>query len=817
MPAPSPPIGLKNQCSVIFNNVLYIYSPDAFQSIELKEDAQWEEHTNGVAVAGAQCVLGGVDGDNTKRALYVVGGTANATNTDFSGFQRFTFDDKKWSTIDLVVSVTKDRVRHGANYIPSTNTIVLYGGSSVPGYEGASSETFAIDLKEPYNVEAYDSKAPPTSRPFVMPWGDDSVVMVGGSDTNNKVFTFTTAGGWAEFATELPDSLPDASVAQAAMYTLQDGSKILQVFQLGQDPIQVTTNVLLNPGAVPGVFGQTVGTSPASAAMQSPPALAKRQFLNNYPSYNSSSVPNTLRSDFSIAQGSEGLVAFVGGSEDEPVTFFNQAGNSWVTPQAVLGEAQEPLQPTTTSSTSSSTSPTATASETSAVAAPSGDAGNNSKTFEILGGVLGGICGLVAILIILLLFIRNKKRKQRRDAAGNRKSYPAGKKASTDFDFEDGMHPLREHGQPMGRSPVNSQVLERSSAAMFGGRPNENLIRRISSDNRMQPETAQHKSTSAAYSIFAREKSPLGKSSMAISKPMNPYLGDYTERPSIDLGRATPASPVNATPLATIPARSKSNRKTDEAWGKYFTTDRVESSQPVPRPTTSRGAAGGGGGGGGFWPGSGHVAPKSPSNKFAFRDSVGNTLQTRSVGTASPALENPPPSHLGLPCHQQPKTGRISNANSLSSDGSEYEDEALDPAFSSGVPASVQDGLYAPVDNNTWSGPAQRPLRSFSQRLNFGQPQHSDYLPPPTAQTSSSGETSQGTVSSGGIPNFPMPGDKGVKPMISQVQHPAATHARKTSRGNYTQDGYFPPQGGHRREISNDVSWLNLGEGGQGR
>jgi hypothetical protein len=811
MPPPVPPVGLKDQCAVVFNNILYVYSPDAFQSIELKEDAKWEEHSNGVATRGAACVLGGVNGDNTKRALYVVGGTSNASNTDYTGLQRFDFDEKTWSTIEPVVQVTKDRLRHGANYIPSTNSLVIYGGSTVPGYDGLSSETFSIDLKEPYPVQAYDSTAPPVSQPFVMPWGDDSVVMVGGSDTNVKVFTFTTAGGWVEFAVELPNPLPAASVAQAAMYTLQDGSKILQTFQLGQEPIQVLTNVLLNPGAVPGTYGQVAGTPIASAESQTPSAaaLARRQFLSNYPAYNSSSVPDTTRTDFSLAQGSEGLVAFVGGNEDSPVQFYNQARNTWVSAQALLGD-QQPLRPTTTSSSTPSATPTSStrpsASASESPAAPGGDSGNNSNTFEILGGVLGGICGLVAILIILLLFLRNKKRKQRREAASNRKSYPAGKKASSDFDFEEGMHPLREHGQPMGRSPVNSQVLERSSAAMFSSRPNENLVRRISSDNRMQPETQQHKSTSAAYAMFAREKSPLAKSSMAISKPMNPYLGDYQERPSIDLGRATPASPVNATALAVMPSRNKSNRKTEEAWGKYFAGGRVESAVPEPtpvRPTTSRG---GGGGGGGFWPGSGVPAETPKSPKFAFRDSAGNTLQTRSVGTASPALENGPgEAHTHYLASARPKTGRISNANSMSSEGSDYEDEALDPAFSSGIPASVQGDSSWNAAANAWSGPTQRPLRSFSQRAH-------DYQPPLTAQTSSSGGTSMATGSSGGIPNFPMPGSTPVsKPMISQVQHPAATHVRSMSRGQQYQDGYFPPVKGHRREISNDTSWLDLG------
>jgi hypothetical protein len=596
---------------------------------------------------------------------------------------------------------------------------------------------------------------------------------------------------------------------------------------MGQDPIGVTSYVILGPGAQPPATVETIG------AAAPPSALAARQdSLSTYPAYNGSSVPSTTRTDFSSAQGNNGIMALVGGDEDGSVTFFSQADNTWVAAEQVLGDArQQVIQPSTTTSSSSSTTPTATGSSSPSAtsAAANKDGGNGSRTWTILGGVLGGLCGLVAILIIILLCIRNKRREKKR-AESKHKSYPAGKKGSSDFDFEDGMHPLRENGQPMGRSPHASQIgppvidTTRGSAAIFSARPNENLIRRISSDTRSIPDTQ-----AATYGIFRRDKSPLAKSSLAISKPMNPHLGDYQERPSIDLGRATPASPthpVNATPLVAIPSRNKSQRKTDEVWAKYFTGEKADpaaeykqtSPPPAQQPTSPRHTRSRNGGSSGFWPGSG--APSAPvPPKFAFRDSAGNTLQTRSVGTSSPALENGPqePStrHYAAAA---PKTGRISNANSLSSNGSEYDDEQLDPAFSSGIPASVQGGGH---QRDTYSGGNWTVTGPNGQRV------RSEYNPPPTAfTTNSSGGKSTSTGSSGlgaTISNFPMPSGHttpgGGGGVVREVQHPAAAHQRSTSRQGQT-SGYFPPGVLHSEQdrnaggVNTDVSWLNLGQGG---
>ena len=790
MPAPTPPVPFKDHCSIIHNNVLYVYSADAFQILPLKEGAKWKQETNGVSVAGAQCVYGGIDGDNSQSALYVVGGAANESNSDFPGLQRYSIEDKSWTTITPVVPVTQHRQYHGVAYMNASSGLIIYGGSQ-DGYTGLSSETFFMEMYPPYRVQAYSSNAPPTIKPFMLPWSDDRAVMVGGSTTNVNVFTFGPADGWQDLGLALPNPLPDPSVAQAALFTLDDGSKILQTFTLGQDPVSISTNVLLNPGGLPAVYGEVVG---GSVTTSGPPAATgtsktkRSTFLNTYPTYDGADMPNTTRTDFSIAQSQTGLVAFVGGDANSTVTFFNQSGNAWVLPEKLLGD-QKPLTTSRASSTfTSSTRATSTASASASAShssAPASHGHDNDHVLTKLGGVLGGICGLAAILIIILLCLRSVRKRKQKEERESRKSHRAGKKTSNDFDFEEGLQPLSRSGQPMGRSPVPSAVVsEVGSTAMFESRPSEkNLIRRVSNDGRKGPPGVQKTNGNTyAQGRFQRERHP-----MSISKPMNPDLGDYGMRdgPSIDLGRATPAAPVNSSALAaasvaaasaTVPKRNKSQRKTDEAWAKYFNGEDVNPTAAYK--SHSRGSSRGGGG---FWPGSGAPEKSTRSPKLPLRDSVGNILQAGTVAMASPSMATgPSESRTRNLSVVQGRPARISTPGSISSDDDddEYEDQLLDAAFSSGIPSNIPDQAWSPV-GNTWSGPPQRPVRPSFEAVGAND------FPPPTTGTSSSGNTSDTKSSS--IPHFPMPSStirpiqpSGEAPTVSNIQHPAATHFATT-------------------------------------
>ena len=791
MSATTPAVPLKDHCSVIHDNVLYVYSPEAFQTLPLKEGGKWDQQENGVSVTGAACVKGGIDGDSSRSALYVVGGIANATTSDYSGLQRYSFQDRSWEIIEPVVAVTKHRQNHGVAFINASSALVVYGGSQ-DGYAGATSQTFVMDTFPPYAVQAYSSSAPPTIRPYMLPWSEDRAFMVGGSDTNQNIFTFGPNDGWQDLGLALPYPLPEQPAAQAAVLTLDDGSRILQTFKLDEVPISVTTNVLLNPGGTPAFFNETVGQP------STPPSLLKRQTsFSNFPSYDPSTGPETTRTGFSLAQGDDGLVAFVGGDADNPVAFFNQTGNGWVQANALLGDQPR----STTSSRPSPPSSIPTSSPTTEAAS----GGNGTRrSLRILGGVLGGVCGVAAILIVLLLVLRNVRRKKRKEREKARDSTTPEAKGWTEINIEDGsMKPLARQGQAMGRSPVVSTVgppVEIGKSTMLAPGPSEkHLIRRVSADAMPKSEPAFDNRPGFTQNRMRREKSPL-----TISRPMNPDLGHYNVRPSIDLGRATPASPINATALAAAvpgPQRNRSQRKTDEAWGKYFAREGMNPS--VNNAGHSRNKSKDSQGG--FWPGAGVTERSTRPPKLAFRNTEGQPLEQRTVAAASPSLERGPSGQQSR--NLQGVAGRISSGESMSGD-SDYEDHVLEGAFSSGIPDSVPD-TWSPMESNS-SG--QRATRT-SQSLAL----------PTTSSMKTTSDTS-GTNSSG-IPNFPMPtptnrslrqsGGNSTLASVDNVQVP--THFQTTTRRPREPSDYFgrgPGQDG--MPTNNDMSWLNLGTpGGQ--
>src|SRR3954447_11864556 len=149
MPLPSPKYPLGDACSVIFQNTLFTYSKDAFQSLELRQDAQWTNLPLGEVVSGGVCVKSTPKNDTSAAALYIVGGTANSS--DYEGLQRYTFASKKWETIRPTVPVTQNRLYHGAVYLKASDSIVVYAGTQ-DGSMQPSSQTFTIQASEPYDV-----------------------------------------------------------------------------------------------------------------------------------------------------------------------------------------------------------------------------------------------------------------------------------------------------------------------------------------------------------------------------------------------------------------------------------------------------------------------------------------------------------------------------------------------------------------------------------------------------------------------------------------------------------------------------------------
>jgi len=824
-----------------------VYSPDAFQSLSLTKNATWVQQDNGVSVTGAVCVQGGIDGNNDDAALYIVGGTTNSTNSSYSGLQRYSFQNKTWETITPISAVTANRVNHGATYINASSAILTYGGSQ-NGNTGLSTETFLMLMYPPYRVQAYSSIAPPVTKPFVLPWTTDKAVMLGGSTTNEKVFTFHPDPGWVDLGVTLPNALPDSSLAQCNVQSLGDGSKILQTYYMNQSPNLVTRNVLLDAGMIPAPDGQTIGDSTISKSRR---RQRRQLYQQNYPNYNSTNAPSEQRTGFSLATG-DGLVAIVGGDTNSSVAIFNSSANSWVDTKAFFGATQTVLTASAsstsfTSSTSTSTPPlTATSPAVSSPIATTGGKGQSSG-LAILGGVLGGICGLAAILIIALLWLRSVKRRKAAEVAkkNDAESPYSEDKLRGGRGFEEtGTKPLSKQAQPMGRSPVPSAVIsERDSLAAFGGNNN--------SEKGTDPQSQSHSHGGSKLNPAHVTNNTMGgifksnKNTLNISRPMHPNLGDFTDRPSIDLGKATPSQAPALPPVALVSQQKVDQRKTDEGWAKYFTTDNEKendrSIQPRNRDTygTDRTSISrpsiGKSGGGGFWPGSGVPSSSSRSTKLPMRDSAGNVLNQYTVAMASPSLEPASNHAFARNMVAAPAKAKFSSADSISTDHTSddgYEDDEID-AYSDYRGSKHQHDSWSPV-GNTWSGPDQQSLRPPSVKVDA----LALSLPSNTSQQTFNTSTSGGSS----IPAFPLPNAKinraGPESEhqftgTTTIEHPAPIHFattiattighnRKSSNtlhpGLPVQDYFGLPPNAALSRVSNgkipdntDMSWLNLG------
>lgn len=778
---PSPPVPLKNHCSIIENNILYVYSPDAFQILPLSQGGQWKQETNGVSVTGATCVKGGVDGDNSQSALYVIGGTANSSSSSYPGLQRYSIQNNTWTTITPVVPVTQNRVNHGAAYMNASSAIVVYAGSQNDNPD-LSTETFLIELYPPYRTQSYSSTAnPPTSQPILLTYSDDHAVMVGGSPTNVNVFTFGPQEGWADLGVALTAPLPGQADAQCALLTLDDDTKILETFYLNQSPNLVTRTVIRNAGDLQASYGEFVGAATSSGAAPSSTSGSRKRkrqtYLSNYPTYNATNAPITTRTGFSLAQDDNGLVTIVGGDTADSILIFNQDQNSWLDANQVLGSQNPSQTPLATPSATSSgiVNPNTASATASTGAGASNTPSGQSHSLTILGAVLGAICGLAAVLLITMLWLRSVRRKRKLAERNNERKteYPQdNKRANEGASFEEqGLQPLAAQGKAMGRSPVPSTV---PSDELFPPKQSEKATENGLASN---PSTRLNlNSEGFGQSMFSNGNKPREKSPLAISRPFAPDLGHYGDRPSIDLGSVTPA--VASAVTATVPLRNISQRKTDEGWGKYFNAGAGDEARSTWTSESSRPISSRSKGAGGFWPSNGNP-PKSP--RLPLRDSAGNTLNTKDVAGGSPSLKAGPGDTLSRNlAAASPALARISNGTASSIDSDDDledesvidEDDAAHPTYSSGVPSSVHDA-WTPV-GNTWSGPPQRPLRPPSSPHNAYP--HS-FFPPPTGAsdgTSLSNETKRSS-----IPSFPMPSN-------------TIRHVRKLSQDNNTRSAVRP-------------------------
>lgn len=564
MPLPTPPVALRDHCSVIFKNTLYTYQADAFQSLALQEGAKWSKLSMGVATNGSTCVQGKTNGQD---ALFIVGGTTSSSSQDYSGLQRYTFSDKRWETCKPAVNVTRNRLDHGSAFLSSSSEILLYGGSQ-DSASTPSSQTFLVATQPPYNVRSFVSKAPPVADPLMMPFNQSHALMLGGNPRSKALFTFGPQEGWNQLNVNLQSPVADSSKIQGAVMSLGDGSKILELFDMSVSPNKIST-LLLQNATSSGIVQSSASSQsssvtplPSSSSSFSPSSLPKVTIvppptqkrrkratsLSDRPAYNSTLAPQEARSGFSLAQGSDGLVVASGGNEQDVLSIFNQTGNQWI-------DANQFFSDSTTSSPDPTPSTTSPAASLSAIASPapstppptSGHSRNRSLT--ILGAVLGAVFGVAALLVLLLLILRciRKRREDKRCSS----EYPMDSKHDMDF-ADQGAEFMKEAGGSYSRNHSASPGHQHhgsghsaSSMTIMGGKRNS---------SQQSKRAFFHKpgnSDGSAKSFWGRTKSPTANSPPQISEQ---FLGKYA-------GQA--ANPQTSPNPRTEP-------RTDIGWSKYW-------------------------------------------------------------------------------------------------------------------------------------------------------------------------------------------------------------------------------------------------------
>ena len=534
MALPKPPVTLKDHCSVVHDETLYTFQPDAFQSLPLKSGGQWSQLPMGVSTKGARCVLGSANGQD---ALFIVGGTTNSSYQDYKGLQCFSFKDRKWESPMPQLSVVQNRLLHGAAYLQSTASILIYSGFQDNSYM-ASSQTFTISTNDS-TMRSYNSNAPPVQQPLVLPWNSSHAVMIGGDAANKEVWTFSEADGWHQVNVTLPFAVADTSKIQGTVVTGTDGSKMLELFDLSKSPNTVSTFLLQPPQGSPAPNRALLRRNASPPTKHSSHESHRRRrdlTFASWPPYNSSLAPTTTRQGFSLAQDLSGLVVVSGGgpTDSDSVAIFNQTGNTWIDGKQFFGTiTNNPSSPsgTTGPSPGSSATPSASPSSTSAPTDP--NAAKN-HTMTILGAVLGTVFGLIAVLILALLILRCLRQRKSRQ---HQRRFPLDPKDQMDFS-DQGAEFMPEAGGSVGDRHLQrlSPTPALTSADHQGKR---GLVHKAGDSN------------GSAKSFFSRKD----KTSPVISSPQPRTLTSPPVRPSRDF------------PLVADP---RTEPRTDEGWSTYF-------------------------------------------------------------------------------------------------------------------------------------------------------------------------------------------------------------------------------------------------------
>lgn len=335
MGLPTPDYPLENVCSTLFNNTLYTYSPTAFQSLELVQGAQWVDLPQGVVVTNGVCVKTTPKNDTSAAALFIVGGTANDTN--YLGMQKFTFETGKWESVTPTVPVTQSRVWHGAVYLNSSDSILIYAGSQ-DGSQHASSQTFTVGASDPYNVVAYEAIAPPAISPMLMQWTESKAIYIGGSTSNQKAMIFSPSHSWVDSNATLSAPVYNTTAIKSIIINGDDSSKTLYTFDMTISPNAVNRTVLVDANGQPVADAAPVVEERDMGIDERSLGLEKRGNLTvaDWPSYNDSLAPSSTRTQYTLAQDQSGLVVISGGNTDDVLCMFKARDNTWANATAKL-------------------------------------------------------------------------------------------------------------------------------------------------------------------------------------------------------------------------------------------------------------------------------------------------------------------------------------------------------------------------------------------------------------------------------------------------------------------------------------------------
>ncbi|OCK80331.1 hypothetical protein K432DRAFT_416769 [Lepidopterella palustris CBS 459.81] len=722
----------------------------------------------GVSVTGAQCVKAiPAGGDASQAVLYIVGGAVNetASSWNYPGLQKFSFATQKWDWVPPVTPVTQNRQNHAATYLNASSSILVYSGSQTTGDNGPSSQTFLISTVAPFSVLSFSSTAPPAVMPMLMPWDERSAVMIGGNPQNKAVWTFSPDQGWQDLGVTLTKPIANQSEVQCTVVLGDDGSKVLETYDMSVTPNQVSRVALLSAGGAVASPGQVVGGPPNSR-------LKRDLTISNWPAYNSSLAPTSIRSGFSIAQDSAGVAVISGGNTSDPLCIFDQKANSWVNATELFDGSQVTIQSMPTSSVSSLvssatstiiSSAAAAASSTVAAAAPVASSGQNkSRMLTVLGATLGAIFGIAALLIIILLLLRWKRERRKRAGGGG------GYIEKDRLSFADrGAEFMSEAGGSVGNNYTASMNASQSSLAIMTGRVGQNHKRG------MGPLGSD-----ASTAGLVTKKSPLGYSDPVemskIDQRISPTLAERTLQPF------QPSTVMDSAPAATAATLGRSR---SSGWSRYFANNEATNLAHMPSGRSTYTSDRTSSGSQSQYTDSRIISQPSqtiPPLELNFAKFEGQRLSR--VATGSPTLGH---SRENLPT--QSMQAELARANSTGSSVSGLENE------DSTAYTSTRDAItsWTPVSGNDWHG--RPPSSAYTNSLRASE----------VRDGTSSYYANDATSS-----YYPKSGVRSLFPGRIGAAEERDSTVTMFPRG-------VPDQGGGSRKDAGhpDMSWLNLGAG----